>query len=127
MNRSLKAALLLCIILLSSAVLIPFANADWTMFRHDPQHTGYSTSAAPNTNEIKWIYNTATEIDSSPAVANGRVIVGLSNGNVVALNSTTGERLWLYETGAGSNSIWSSPAIDSDRTYIGTRDHTYIA
>ena len=95
---------------------------DWVMFRHDAQHSGYSMSTAPDTNEIKWFYNTSVEIDSSPAVANGRVIVGASNGNVLALNSTTGEKLWMYETGAGSNSIWSSPAIDSGRVYIGARD-----
>jgi outer membrane protein assembly factor BamB len=94
----------------------------WPMFRHDPQHTGYSTFTAPDTNEIKWFYNTTMEIDSSPAVANGRLIVGVSNGEILALNSTTGEKLWSYDTGAGSNSIWGSPAIDSGRVYIGTRD-----
>lgn len=95
----------------------------WSMFRHDPQHTGYSSSTAPDTNEMKWFYNTTMEIDSSPAVANGRLIVGVSNGEILALNSTTGEKLWSYDTGAGSNSIWGSPAIDSGRVYIGTRDH----
>ena len=90
----------------------------WPMFRHDPQHTGYSTFTAPDTNEIKWFYNTTMEIDSSPAVANGRLIVGVSNGNVLALNSTTGEKLWSYDTLAGSNSIWSSSAIDSGRRRI---------
>jgi outer membrane protein assembly factor BamB len=98
------------------------AADDWPMFRHDPQRSGYSTSTAPNTNEVKWFYNTTIEIDSAPAVANGRVIVGVSNGDVLALNSTTGEKLWSFETGAGSNSIWCSPAIDSGRVYIGTRD-----
>jgi outer membrane protein assembly factor BamB len=95
---------------------------DWFMFRHDTQRTGYSTSTAPNTNATKWFYDAKTEIDSAPAVANGRVIVGVSNGNVLAVNSTTGEKLWSYDTYAGSNSIWSSPAIDSGKVYIGTRD-----
>jgi outer membrane protein assembly factor BamB len=95
---------------------------DWPMFRHDPQRTGYSTSTAPSTNETKWFYNVTTEIDSAPAVANGRVIVGLSSGVVIAVNSTTGEKLWSFDTYAGSNSIWSSPAIDSGKVYIGNRD-----
>ena len=96
---------------------------DWSMFRHDPQRTGYSASSAPNTNETKWFYNATTEIDSAPAVANGRVIVGVSDGNVLAVNSTTGEKLWSFDTEAGSNSIWSSPAINSGKVYIGTRDY----
>lgn len=95
---------------------------EWPMFRHDLQRTGYSTSTAPNTNAIKWFYNATSEIDSAPAVANGRVVVGVSNGNVLAVNSTNGEKLWSYDTGAGSNSIWSSPAIAAGRVYIGTRD-----
>jgi outer membrane protein assembly factor BamB len=95
---------------------------DWPMFRHDPQRTGFSMSTAPTTNMIKWFYNATTEIDSAPAVANGRVIVGLSNGNVIAVNQTTGEQLWSFDTYAGSNSIWSSPAISSGKVYIGTRD-----
>lgn len=96
---------------------------EWPMFRHDPQRTGYSTSTAPNTNQIKWFYNATTEIDSAPAVANGRVIVGVSDGNVLAVSSTTGKKCWSFDTKAGSNSIWSSPAINSGRVYIGTRDH----
>lgn len=95
---------------------------EWPMYLQNPQRTGYSSFTAPNTNETKWFYNTTKEIDSSPAVANGRVIVGVSDGTVLAVNATTGEKLWSYDTGAGSNSIWSSPAIDSGRVYIGTRD-----
>jgi outer membrane protein assembly factor BamB len=95
----------------------------WPMFHHDTQNTGHSTSAAPSTSEVKWFYNTSMEIDSSPAVADGRIIVGVSDGTILALNSTTGEKLWLYDTGAGSNSIWGGPAIDSGKVYIGTGDH----
>jgi outer membrane protein assembly factor BamB len=98
---------------------------EWPMFRHDQQHTGYSPSAAPSTNTTKWFYNVSTAINSAPAVANDRVIIGISNGNVLAINSTTGEKLWSYYTSAGANSIWSSPAIDSGKVYIGvTRDHS---
>ena len=70
----------------------PEDSDSWPMYRHDPQHTGYSTSSAPNTDEVKWIYNTTYEIVTSPAVANGRVIVAASNGDVIAINSTTGAR-----------------------------------
>jgi eukaryotic-like serine/threonine-protein kinase len=97
-------------------------NSDsWPMFKHDLQRTGYSTSTVPDTNAIKWIYNTTVEITSSPAISNGRLVVGVSNGDILALNSTTGAKLWAYETEAGQNSIWSSPAVDSGKVYIGTR------
>lgn|GEM_PF-2870943 len=95
----------------------------WPMYGHDPQHTGYSTSSAPNTGEVKWIYNTTSEIVTSPAVANGRVIVAASNGDVIAINSTTGELLWTYVTGPRQNSMWSSPTINSGRVFIGSRNN----
>ncbi len=99
------------------------ASDEWPMFRHDLQRTGTSTSNVPDASEVKWFYNASTEIDSSPAVVNGRVTVGVSDGTILALNATTGERLWLNDTGAGSNSIWGSPAVDSGRVYIGTRNN----
>lgn len=104
------------------------ASADgsdgWPTYLHDSQRTGYSSSTAPSTSELRWFYNTTVGVYSSPAVANGRVTVGVSNGVVLALNSTTGEKLWSYDTGAGSYSIIrNSPAIDSGRVYIGTDDH----
>jgi outer membrane protein assembly factor BamB len=97
----------------------------WPMYRHDPQHTGYSTSSAPNTDEVKWIYNTTYEIVTSPAVANGRVIVAASNGDVIAINSTTGELLWTYVTGPRQNSMWSSPTVNSGRVFVGSRNNNF--
>src|SRR5208282_713818 len=49
---------------------------------------------------LKWSYTTGgTRIDpvaSSPAVANGVVYVGSNDGNVYALNASTGAKLWSY-------------------------------
>ena len=38
---------------------------------------------------------------SSPAVANGVVYVGSDDGNLYALNASTGAKLWSYATGDG--------------------------
>ena len=37
---------------------------------------------------------------SSPAVANGVVYIGSGDGNVYALNASTGAKLWSYATGS---------------------------
>jgi outer membrane protein assembly factor BamB len=103
-------------------------NSDsWPMFKHDPQHTGYSSSNAPNTNETKWFYN-ASGAGSSPAVANGRVIFLSARtsqyGSVLALNSTTGEKLWSYDTFDSIDYVLeSTPAIDMGRVYISGLNH----
>ena len=56
----------------------------WPMFHHDLNHLRYSTSKAPNTNNTIWRYTTCYEVDSSPAVADGKVYVGSWDGNVYA-------------------------------------------
>lgn len=96
---------------------------DWSMYRHDALRSGYSTSSAPDTNQVLWTYNTSFEVDSSPAIADGRVVVGVSNGDVVALDLKTGTEMWKYSIESGQNSLWSSPALDAGRVYIGSRDY----
>jgi len=46
---------------------------------------------------------------SSPAVANGVVYVGSQDGNVYALNASTGARLWGFTT--GGSVFFSSPGV----------------
>jgi len=52
----------------------------WPMRGHDLNHTGYSTSTAPNTNNTIWNYTiwsvTGAQVYSSPAVVDGNVYVG---------------------------------------------------
>jgi outer membrane protein assembly factor BamB len=101
---------------------ITFVQADsWPMYRGNLERTGSSASTVSSTSDIKWVYNFTEEVTSSPAVANGRLIIGISNGDVIALNSTTGAYLWNYEGDSGQNSIWSGPAINSGKVYIGNR------
>jgi eukaryotic-like serine/threonine-protein kinase len=99
------------------------AADDWPMFRQNPQHTGFSTSSSPETDTVLWTYETDYEIDSSPAIANGHIIVGVSNGDILALEWKTGKEIWKHSLETGTNSIWSSPAINSERIYIGSRDN----
>ena len=55
---------------------------------------------------------------SSPAVANGVVYVGSGmDGNVYALNATTGVKLWNYTTGS---EVYSSPAVVNGVVYVGS-------
>jgi len=89
----------------------------WPMFRHDLSHTGYSTSTAPYTNNTIWNYTTGAEVDSSPAVADGKVYVGSYDYNVYAFNATTGDVIWNYTTG---DNVWSSPAVADGKVYVGS-------
>jgi len=92
----------------------------WPMYHHDPMHTGYSTSSAPNTNQILWTHRIGDWVRSSPAVYNGLVYVGCDDDKVYALNATTGEEVWNYTT---NGDVVSCPAVAQDRVYIGSADN----
>jgi outer membrane protein assembly factor BamB len=100
----------------------------WPMFRHDLNHTGYSTSTAPNTNNTIWSYRTGFTVRSSPAVADGKVYVGSSDysgsySKVCCLNATTGAHIWNYTTGF---IVYSSPAVSDGKVYVGSCDTVYF-
>jgi outer membrane protein assembly factor BamB len=96
----------------------------WSMLHHDSTHDGYSTSAAPGTNQILWSYTTSGAVESSPAVVNGTVFVGSDDGNVYALNLSTGAKIWNYTTG---NIVGSSPAVAKNEVYVGGWNHEVYA
>jgi outer membrane protein assembly factor BamB len=100
------------------------SSTDWPMFRNDQQHTGASNSSSPSFAYPIWIFNTsAEEIHNSLAAADGIIFAAASNGNVYAINSSTGQQIWMQITANRENSVWSSPAVSSGRLYVGTRDH----
>jgi len=106
----------------SSASAISSTN-EWTMFRHDPSRSGYTTGSTPTRSvKLLWTYETRATIRSSPAVANGCVFVGCSDWNVYWLNSSNGEIVWHFLTG---NEVRSSPAIDNGRLYVGSDDGNF--
>ena len=132
MHNSSKAkttslmVLLVSVFLLSALTGVGKVSAawpyDWAMWRHDSQHSGYSASPAPTTNQTLWIYTTDGTMQSSPTVANGVVYVGGGTGNnkVYALNAATGASIWNYTT---SGNVYSSPAVADGKVYIGSSDN----
>jgi outer membrane protein assembly factor BamB len=99
-------------------------SARWPMFHHGLTHTGYSTSTAPNTNQILWSYTTGGYVDSSPAVADGKVYVGSRDNRTYALNATNGAYIWSYTTGWR---VESSPAVADGKVYVGSWDSNVYA
>ena len=125
-------AAVVCIIFLSSVILIPFANADWIMFRSDPSHSGAGAGNPVLAPTLLWNYKTSSDgtghVYSSPTVANGVIYVSSwifkivnklyvpNYGNIYALNATTGSKIWNYTIGPVET---SSPAVANGIVYIG--------
>ena len=70
------------------------------------------------------LHHRQARVYSSPAVANGVVYVGSDDGNVYALNASTGAKLWSYTTGSY---VDSSPAVANGVVYVGSSDGNVYA
>ena len=67
---------------------------------------------------LKWLYATGSRIDSTPAGANGVIYIGLDNGNLLALDATTGALLWSYNASQTTRHwFYSSPAVANGVVY----------
>lgn len=90
----------------------------WPMFHHDLTHSGYSTSLAPITSHVVWVYQTDMLILSSPVVADGKVYIG-SNHKYYCLNAATGEKIWECITDGWAE---GNPAVENGKIYLVSRN-----
>jgi outer membrane protein assembly factor BamB len=132
---------LLFVVLLTSVSAIPFAadaadsavfiqspirplndprgNDWWPMFRHDVTHDGFSTTTAPEDNQVLWSYQTNYVISSSPAVSHGKIYIGSWDWNIYCLDMDSGSLIWNYST---AGEVTSSPAVAVGKVYVGSQD-----
>lgn len=66
-----------------------------------------------------WTFATRARVESSPAIAGGRVFVGSNDGRFYVLSLSTGAKLWEFNAGAP---LSASPAIANGRIVIGSQD-----
>lgn len=66
-----------------------------------------------------WTFGTRARVESSPAIAGGRVFVGSNDGRFYVLNVNDGTKVWEFNTGAP---LSASPAIANGRIVIGSQD-----
>lgn len=72
---------------------------------------------------VIWRYPTDQPLDAqfrtTPAVANGIIYVGATDGNLYALSATTGKYLWSFKA---QGAILSPPTVVDDVVYFGSAD-----
>jgi outer membrane protein assembly factor BamB len=66
-----------------------------------------------------WTFTTRARVESSPAIAGGRVFVGSNDGRFYVLNLASGAKVWEFNAGAA---LSASPAIANGRIVIGSQD-----
>jgi glucose dehydrogenase len=82
------------------------------------------TSPGPSQSVIETGFNSGA-FESSPAVVNGVVYIGSDDGNLYALNASTGVKIWNYTTSfqqtyMNGNQVTSSPAVSQGIVYVGS-------
>lgn len=91
-SRIVLTALLIGMLTLAFGTQAVAAVDWWPMFRHDLNHTGYSTSTASSTNNVLWSYTAGFGgVASSPAVADGKGYIRSMDGNVYAFSHAPGK------------------------------------
>jgi uncharacterized repeat protein (TIGR01451 family) len=81
-----------------------------------------------DTGETVWKYHASEgkgEIMHSPAVADGVLYFGSTDGHLYALDDQTGDLIWKYGIDIGG--FRSSPAVTQDTAYIGATDGFFYA
>jgi outer membrane protein assembly factor BamB len=66
-----------------------------------------------------WAFATTSHTESTPAVADGKVVVGAGDDGAYCLDAATGQKLWQYPPGGGLH-IDSNPYIRAGRVYVGS-------
>ena len=130
-----KNIIVLCVIsifLLTSTTVVSVAEQYttastvdwWPMYHHDSQHTGYSTSTAPNTNNVIWSITEDNGGFGSPVVVEDRIFVNSMSysgdnykGNVYCIDARDGVIKWIRSLG---DAVWGTPAIADGKLYIGS-------
>lgn len=96
-----------------------------SMFRGDATHAGNYAGEGPRQfHRIKWKFPTGDRIVSSPTYRDGVIYFGGDDGNVYAVDASTGHQIWKRATGGP---VPSSPAIAGDTLYIGSYDGKFYA
>ena len=71
----------------------------WRLFRGNPGLSGVAESGLATELQPLWTFAAGDSIESTAAIADGRVFVGSLDGVFYALSLETGEELWRFETG----------------------------
>jgi outer membrane protein assembly factor BamB len=109
------------------AVLFLFTHCGMaqTTFHGNNARTGVYESAGPRTlSGVQWTFKTGGPIVSSPAIANGVVFIGSSDGGLYAIDQTTGKQKWKVTI---TDPISSSPAVANGMVYFITYDGVFYA
>ncbi len=140
MNRKIIGSLFALILLLSVSTGLFFSNfavadpaktsssnlglsgGSWPMYLYNPAHTSTPDNIAPQTYDLLWKTDVLKDqsafnilIGSSPAIVDGVVYIGSDDGDIYAIDASSGAQLWNRDLGQFHT---SSPAVVGGVVYV---------
>ena len=99
----------------------------WPTYHHDEQNTGYSTSTAPNTNNILWDFNISENDNgyvNNPILCNGKLYFTSTTNRIYCLDSSKGKMIWDKTIGNITNYYVNSiPVIYNNKLFVSNYDN----
>lgn len=96
--------------------------ADGRLFFGEGYHTDRDSKlfcVDANTGKKLWEFSTQSHTESSPAVADGKVVFGAGDDGMYCVDVATGQKLWQFPEGGGLH-IDSNPLIHDGKVYAGS-------
>ena len=112
------------------ALLAPLAGQldppgqDWPLFRGDPALKGVAGGTLAPAPVLRWSFQAAKAIVSSPVVSGGLLVIGCDDGNVYCLDARSGEKRWTFAT---EDVIEAPPLIHAGSVYVGSSNGFFYA
>ena len=91
-----------------------YSNYPWVTMNANAQRTGFTQSPGPGSNETYWKFQTGGPITSSPVAAEGKVFLSSNDGNLYAVNATTGVEVWSSWVGTSPG----SPTFANGKVFV---------
>src|SRR5690348_12646414 len=85
---------------LTAALAPPAMAGDGTTFRGDAAHSGFYAGTEIGSPALRWKFRSGGQVIGSPAIANGTVYIGATDGKMYALEERTGTQRWAFQTHA---------------------------
>jgi len=109
-------------ILLGAAALVAQAEP---MFRGGAAHSGlYDADGPREFHRVRWAFPTGNRVMSSPVMQADTLYFGSDDGNVYAVEASSGRQVWKRAT---KGPVSGTPAVAGDTLYVGSYDGHFYA